>query len=271
MSHSDPHPYPIIDSHCHLDASEFETDLSEVLDRAREAGVSAVIIPGTDLPSSARAVSLCAPEASPQRYATVGVHPHAARSLVEDLETGLATLEELAQNKGVVAIGETGLDYYYDFSPPEAQRDSLRHHVRLAHRLKLPLVLHCRDAEADLLEILEVEEAQRVGGVVHCFTGTPPTAQRLLELGFHLGFTGIVTFKNAQALRDLVATLPLERVLLETDSPYLAPIPHRGKRNEPAFVPQVAATLGPVLGLEPAALARQTNTNARRLFGLSVP
>lgn len=264
-------PYAIVDSHCHLDAEPFDADRAEVLARARAAGVTVVVVPGTDLASSRKAVDLVrAASGEPRLFAAVGIHPHSASECLTPAEGTaddvLEALRGLALEPGVVAIGETGLDYHYNFSPPDVQRASLRRQVRLARALDRPLILHCRDAEADILRIIAEEGAS--GGVVHCYTGGLETAQALLAAGFYLGFTGIVTFKNSQALRDVAAAVPLDRILLETDSPYLAPIPHRGRRNEPAFLPGVAAVIAGLHGLSAAALAQRAAENTARCFRL---
>lgn len=257
--------FPVIDSHCHLDADAFDGDRDDVVARAVAAGVTAVVLPGTDLASSEKALALLPHMHGLEAYAAVGVHPHEAASFDDTVRV---RIEQMSHMQGVVAIGETGLDYHYDFSPREAQRASLRAHVRMAVARNLPLVLHCRDAEADLLAIVEEEGGTRCGGVVHCFTGSAAMAARLVEMGFHLGFTGIITFRNADALREVVRQVPLERILLETDSPYLAPIPYRGKRNEPAHVAKVAEIVATLHGLTPAAAAASAAENTRRCFRL---
>ncbi|MBM3462730.1 MAG: TatD family deoxyribonuclease [Armatimonadetes bacterium] len=259
-------PYTIVDSHCHLDAEQYDADRAEVIARAAEAGVTAVLIPGTDMASSRKAVALLDAASEPALYASVGVHPHEAKEHAADPDAVVAALRALASDPRVLAIGETGLDYYYNFSPPEAQQASLRAHVRLARELERPLVVHCRDAEEDLLRILREEDAAACGGVVHCFTGTRPAAEALLAMGFHLGFTGVVTFKKSEALRDIVKYVPISRVLLETDGPYLAPVPHRGKRNEPAWLPRVAEVVAEQHGLTAEALAQRARENTVRLF-----
>jgi TatD DNase family protein len=256
-------PYPIFDSHCHLDAEQFDADRAEVVRRAVDAGLAGVVIPATDRASCDKAVSLLDRLDGLPAYAAVGVHPHEAKAVDE---RDMAAIEALSEREGVVAIRETGLDYHYDFSPPEVQRASLRAHVQLAVRRRLPLVLHCRNAEADLLAILREEGAS--AGVVHCFTGEWETAEQLLDLGFHIGFTGIVTFRNAEALREVVRRVPLDRILLETDAPYLAPIPYRGKRNEPSFLPRVAETVALLHSLTPSETARAAMENTFRCFRL---
>lgn len=257
--------FQICDSHCHLDAVEFDDDREDVLGRAAEAGVSCVIVPGTDMASSRKVKDLVPAIDILQAYGAVGVHPHEAKELDGSC---VAELETLSRQPHIVAIGETGLDYHYNFSPPDVQQASLRDHVRLAVRCGLPLILHCRNAEDDLLRILVEEEGTRCGGVVHCYTGTLSSAERLLGLGFYLGFTGIVTFRNSAALRDVARQVPISRILLETDAPYLAPVPYRGKRNEPGFIPRIAETMALLHERSPAEVAAATYENTRRCFHL---
>lgn len=257
--------FPVFDSHCHLDAKAFDEDRDAVVARAAAAGVIGVVLPATDRDSSDKIVTLLDTLTALEAYGAVGVHPHEAASFSDEV---MAHIEGLTRHPRVVAVGETGLDYYYDFSPREAQQASLRAHVRLARTQGLPLVLHCRDAEADLLSILDAEGAAQCGGVVHCFTGTAETAQRLLGMGFYLGFTGIITFRTADALREVVKMTPLSRILVETDSPYLAPIPYRGKRNEPAYVAKVAEVVGQLHGTSAAEAAASAADNTRRCLRL---
>jgi TatD DNase family protein len=261
--------YPIIDSHCHLDADDFDNDREAVLSRARDNGVQAIVLPGTDLASSRKALRIVADQQTgeqPKLFAAVGIHPHTATEGLDD--EAFTTLRDMSRHERVVAIGETGLDFHYNFSPPEAQLESLRRHVRLAREVGKPLILHCRNAEPELLDVLTHEQAATCGGVVHCYTGTQKTAERLLGMGFYLGFTGIVTFKKAEELREVAARVPLDRLLLETDSPYLAPIPHRGKRNEPSFLPRVAEMLAPLHATTAAELAAAALRNTVRCFNL---
>lgn len=253
----------MIDSHCHLDAEQYDGDRDAVILRAQEAGVAAVVVPGTDLASSEKAVALSRGAHPIPLHPTVGVHPHEARDYAEALP------RVRALSADAVAIGETGLDFHYTFSTQEVQCESLRAHVRLARDVGLPLVLHCREAEPALLRILEEERASECGGVVHCYTGTMETALRVLDMGLHLGFTGIITFKNATPLRDVLARVPLERILLETDGPYLAPTPHRGKRNEPSFLPRIAEAVAEVKRIPVSEMTAIAAENTRRLFRLA--
>lgn len=254
----------MIDSHCHLDGKEFEEDLDAVLKRCAEQNVTRVISCGTDVSSSEKNAALA--EKYPMIYAAAGIHPHEAYRIEEDT---LPRLKALAGKEKVVAIGETGLDYFYNFSLPEVQRKALRLHIRLAREVKLPLIVHCRNAEEDLIEILKEENAAEAGGVIHCFTGSRETALACLELGFYLGVSGIATFKTAVGLADIFAGLPSERLLVETDSPYLAPVPHRGKRNEPSFVVHTAAKLAELKKIAVEEIEAFTTKNAETLFRLS--
>lgn len=259
----------LIDTHTHLDDKRYDGDREATIERAREAGVDTFITIGCDLATSRAAVELA--ERYPFVYASVGVHPHEVRHIGDDWYD---ELRRLAQHPKVVAYGEIGLDYHYNYSPPKLQRERFREQVLLARELKLPVVIHTREAQEDTMAILKEERAGEWGGVFHCFTGDAWLAKDGLDLGFHLSFSGVVTFQNAAMLRDIVRTVPLDRILIETDCPYLAPAPHRGKRNEPAYVRLVAetvanvkSTVSPVSGDE---VGRVTSANARRLFKLPV-
>jgi TatD DNase family protein len=256
----------IIDSHCHLDMDEFAADRTAVLARAAAAGVSAMVTIGAGGPLEAnqRAVALAA--AHDPIYATVGVHPHEA-ALVSDAVIG--TLEKLTSEPKVVAIGETGLDYFYDNSPRAQQRAAFARFIQLGRARGLPVVVHLRDADPDALDIMRAEGAAMAGGVIHCFSGDAASARAFLDLGFHISFSGIVTFKNAAPLREAARIVPADRLLVETDAPFLAPVPQRGRRNEPALVVHTAAVLAEVRGESLATVAENTRRNAARLFRLS--
>lgn len=249
-----------VDTHCHLDSLE---DLSGSLDRAAAREVTAMVTVGTDLATSRTAVAMA--NAHPNVWAVVGVHPYDAKELDEQM---LTDLEGLAADPRVVAIGEIGLDYFREMSPKEQQRQAFAAQLALADRLGLPVVLHVRDAHDDVFAILE---NHRVGVpvVFHCFSGGPRAAERALELGGHISFAGNVSYRSAQDLRDAAAAAPLDRILVETDSPYLAPVPHRGKPNEPAMVVDVGAAVASALGVATAAVMEATTANARRVFGHS--
>jgi TatD DNase family protein len=259
---------PLIDSHCHLDQDAFDDDRAAVIARARAAGVGRMITVGAGGPLASNRAAVALAEEDPEIFAAVAVHPHDASDITDDTWD---ELRRLWAHPKVVAVGETGLDYYYEHSPAEVQQRHLRRFVREAGGAGLPLVIHCRDAFPDLLRIFAEEDAAAVGGVIHCFSGSPEEAEACLALGFALSFSGIVTFKTADRLREVVRRTPLDRILIETDAPFLAPIPHRGKRNEPALVRSVADEIARVLGLDLAEVARLTTANTERAFRLPPP
>lgn len=250
----------MIDTHTHLNDPRFDNDREEVRRRAYEAGVPLLVICGYDLSSSKRAIDIAS------RWgdgSAVGIHPHQA---TEVSPLSLQSLRELAQFPWVVAVGETGLDYYYHPGDQQNQRTALRGQIRLARELSLPLILHCRQAYQDLIRLLQEEEAEEVGGVVHCFTGDQEEAEQLLDLGFFLGIGGIITFKKSASLRQLISYLPRDRILLETDSPYITPEPFRGRRNEPAYLVEVATVLAHLFHLSLTETEDLLDTNALRCF-----
>lgn len=251
----------LIDTHAHLDDPHFDDDRDAVIDRAREAGVGTFVTIGCDLETSRAAVELA--DRYPFVYATVGVHPHEAKQIGD---SWYDDLRRLAQHQKVVAYGEIGLDYHYNHSPPRLQRDRFREQIALARDLRLPIVVHTREAQDDTIAILKEENAKDVGGVFHCFSGDAWLAKDALDLGFLLSFSGVITFHNATMLRDIVKTVPKDRLLVETDSPYLTPTPHRGKRNEPAHVRLVAEKIAALQGLTTDEVAELTSQNARRVF-----
>jgi TatD DNase family protein len=253
----------LIDSHCHLDFPDFDADRAEVIARARRAGVGAMLTICTHLSRFAPVLALA--EQHAEVACTVGVHPHnAGEELAAAPEDRLVAL---AAHPRVLAFGETGLDFFYDHSPRAAQEESFRRHIRAARRTGLPLVIHTRDADEATVRVLR-EEAQGapLAGLIHCFSGDADLAQAALALGLSISVSGIATFKKAEALRQAIAGVPLDRLLVETDAPYLAPMPHRGKRNEPALVVHTAAELARVKGVSAEDLARQTTANFFRLF-----
>lgn len=256
----------IVDSHCHLDFPDYGAELPEVLARARAAGIVRMICigSGSDIGSAHSAVALAARE--PDIYASVGIHPHDVAGMTP---ATWSELEGLARAPRVVGVGETGLDYYYDRSPRDDQRSAFRRFIGLARAAGQPIICHIRDAHEEAAEILAAEGAAEVGGVIHCFTGGPADARRYLALGFHLSFSGILTFKNAAPIREAAVEAPLDRVMVETDAPYLAPIPHRGKRNEPSYVVRTLELLASLRGLPLEEAAAATTANARRLFRLA--
>jgi len=259
---------PLIDTHAHLDFGKFDGDREEVLQRARDAGVTTILTVGVDLPSSRRAVELAA--RYEMVYAAVGVHPHDAKTLDG---AALAALRDLAQRPKVVAVGEIGLDFYRDFSPRATQRRAFRAQLAWAARLGKPVIIHDRDAHDEVLGILsewaaDLQDSPLAGrlGVLHTFSGDLKMAEQAIELGFYLSISGPVTYKNARRLPDIVAALPLNRLLVETDCPFLAPHPHRGKRNEPAYVRLVAERVAELQGVTPEEVAEVTTANAHHLF-----
>jgi len=256
----------LIDSHAHIQGAEFAADLQAVIDRAHAAGVEKIVVVGGagELSSNESAIALA--HSFPGLFATVGMHPHDAKDVSE---VDLQRLKELAADPKVVAVGETGLDFYYNHSPRDLQKKIFARFVHMARETNLPIVVHDRDAHLEIAELLRAEGEGRLRGVIHCFTGDYEAAKIFLDLGFYLSFSGIVTFKNAEALREAARKLPLDRMLVETDSPYLAPAPHRGKRNEPAFVVQTAKTLATVKDVALAEIVESTSRNAQALFKLN--
>ncbi|MCE9530376.1 MAG: TatD family hydrolase [Planctomycetes bacterium] len=253
----------LIDTHAHLDDDRFRDDLPAVLDRATAAGVSRILTIGVDADTSAAAVRLT--EQYPVLAAVVGIQPnHVAEMKPGDWERVL----EMVQNPRVVAVGETGLDRYWDRAPFPLQEEFFDRHLQLARERNLPVVIHCREAEADVVRMLRAafERHGPIAAVMHSFCGDSATAQACLAMGLHISFAGMLTFKNNDSLRQVAATIPLDRVLVETDSPYLTPMPFRGKRNEPAYVAHTAACLAGVFGISVEALAEKTTENARLLF-----
>jgi TatD DNase family protein len=252
-----------VDSHCHLVGSNAAPDGADaVLARARAAGVTGCVVVGTDLDDGRQVLELVRRHGDLQ--ASLGLHPHEAHRW--DAATG-AALEALCRDPDVRLVGETGLDWHYDLSPREVQESVFREHLRLARRVGKPVVVHTREAPADTLRILAEEDAGQVGGIIHCFSEDRAFAARALDLGFHLSFSGIVTFRNAEAIREVAAWAPADRILVETDSPYLAPVPHRGKPNEPAHVVHVAAQVAALRRLSPAQVGELTARNLEALCG----
>ncbi|MGB4911119.1 MAG: TatD family hydrolase [Candidatus Dechloromonas phosphoritropha] len=250
----------LVDSHCHLDFPDPSRRLPEILGRMNENGVGWAVCIGVNLEDFPGVLALA--ESHPNLYATVGVHPE----YTDAEDPSEEKLIELADHPKVIAIGETGLDYYWQKDRPKWQRDRFRRHIRAAIRARKPLVIHMRDAADDTLRILEEEGADAVGGVMHCFTETWEVARRALDLGFHISFSGIVTFKNALAIKEAARKTPLDRILLETDSPYLAPVPYRGRANEPAYVRYVAEEVARLRALSPEQVGEATTNNFFNLF-----
>lgn len=253
----------LIDSHAHIHFKDFEGKVDELLARARDAGVSVIVNVGTDLASSREVVALA--EKYSQIFAVVGVHPHdVAKMAASDLEA----LADLAKHPKVVAIGEVGLDYYYEHSPREIQQSRLRDFIRLARQSGKPLVIHCRDAFNDCFPIFDSEDAWSVGGVFHCYAGDAKTAAYIASKGFYVSFSGIVTFKKATDLQEAARVVSSNKILVETDCPFLAPEPHRGRKNEPAYVKLVAEKVAQLRGISLSEISQATTENVFELFRL---
>jgi TatD DNase family protein len=253
----------LVDSHCHLDFPDFAAELDAVVIRARGAGIGRMVTISTRVKRHAQVLSIA--ERFDDVFCSVGTHPHNAH---EELDIDSQQLIDIARHPKVVAIGEAGLDYHYDNSPREAQEQSFRAHIAAARTTGLPLVIHSREADDDMARILEEESGKGAfPAVLHCFTGGRDLAMRAIALGHYVSFTGILTFKNSQSLRDIAAELPPDRVLVETDAPYLAPLPYRGKRCEPSYVVETAKVLAQTRGVSADDIARQTTENFFRLFG----
>lgn len=253
----------LIDSHAHIQAKEYAGQTEAVIARAREAGVEQIIVVGGAGEMSRNTEAVALAESYANLYATIGMHPHDAKQVHEQ---ELVQLKKLSAHPKVIAVGETGLDYYYNHSPREVQRQVFAQFISLADETGLPLVVHERDAAHEAADLLRGEAKGRVPGVIHCFTGDYDAARNYLDLGFYLSFTGIITFKNAEPLREVVRKVPLDRILVETDSPYLTPAPYRGKRNEPAHVRLVAETIARIKGISLEEAANTTTRNVRELF-----
>jgi len=250
------------DSHCHLDMEEFSSDRAAVLDRARAAGVSAFLCPADVSEPSGLRTTLALAAGNPDITAAAGLHPHKAGLRGP---AHLEAIRKLAAERTISAIGEIGLDYHYHFAPPDIQRTAFREQIALAAEVRLPVIVHSRLAGADVREAIDAERFAG-GGILHCFTEGLDVAETMIARGFFISFSGILTFPNAADLRDVARALPLDRLLVETDAPYLAPVPFRGKRNEPAYVLETARALAALRGLEPEELADAVTANFRALF-----
>ena len=257
----------LIDSHSHIYGKEYAEDFADMMERAKEAGVGTILAIGADLESSRQACALAA--AHDNVYCSVGIHPHDAADVSEE---NYREIRELAlSNPKVVAIGEIGLDFFRDRSPRPAQEVVFRRFIRMARELSLPVVIHDRDAHDRIMSILKEEKAADVGGVLHCFSGDLAMAQECIEMGFKISIPGTVTYPSNEALREVVRGVKIENILVETDAPYLTPVPHRGKRNEPAFVRLTAERVAEIKGLSPEDVGRITSFNTRKLFGIEQP
>lgn len=253
----------LFDTHAHLNDEQYMEDLPEVIVRAQEAGVSTMVVVGFDRPTIKRAMELA--EQFDFIYACVGWHPVDAIDMTDE---DLHWIEELASHPRVVALGEMGLDYHWDKSPKEIQQEVFRKQIRLAKKVKLPIVIHNREATEDMIAILKEEGAEEVGGIMHCFSGSPEVAKECIKMNFYISLGGPVTFKNAKKPKEVAAEVPLDRLLIETDCPYLAPHPYRGKRNEPSYVKLVAEQIAEIKSLTLAEIANATTQNAKKLFAI---
>jgi TatD DNase family protein len=253
----------LFDTHVHLNAEQFNDDLQEVIDRAMAEGVTNMVVVGFDQITIEKAIKLA--EQYEFIYASVGWHPVDAIDMTED---HLEWLRELAGHPKVVALGEMGLDYYWDKSPKEIQKEVFRKQIRLAKEVQLPIIIHNRDATADIVDILKEEQAGEVGGIMHCYSGSVETALECIEMNFYISLGGPVTFKNAKKPKEVAESIPMERLLIETDCPYLTPHPYRGKRNEPAYVKLVAEEIAGLKGVSLEDVAEATAKNAKKIFGI---
>lgn len=252
----------LIDSHCHLDYPDFADDRDAVIERARAASIGLMLTISCKISEADKIIALA--QSYDDVLCSIGIHPHEAGS---EPETSAARLVELSAHEKVVGIGETGLDYFYEHSPRKAQQKNFRQHIEAARLSSLPLIVHARDADEDTADMLEEEYKKGAyPGLIHCFTAGPELAKRALDIGFYISISGIATFKSAQALRNVIKTVPLDRLLVETDAPWLAPIPHRGKRNEPSFVRHTAELVAEVKGISFAELEKATTENFFKLF-----
>ena len=255
----------LFDSHVHLDTRAFDDDREAVISRARQSGVDLMIeIAGSDVGEGSLDRGIKLAEDFDFIYAAIGLHPHEASIFNKDLEQRLITL---SSHPKVVAWGEIGLDYHYNYSPPEVQRSVFKRQLEIAANRSLPVIIHTREAEDETIEILS-EFSASLSGVMHCFTGSTKLAEAALNLGFYISFSGVLTFKNAGELREIASQAPLDRLLVETDCPYLAPVPHRGKRNEPAFVVETAKEIARLRSVSFETIAEATTSNSQRLFGI---
>jgi len=254
----------LFDTHTHLNAEQYNEDMETVIEHAQKEGVSYMAVVGFDRPTIKKAMEIA--EKYPFIYAIVGWHPVDAIDMTEE---DLKWIEQLASHPKVVALGEMGLDYYWDKSPKEIQKEVFRKQIRLAKKVKLPIVIHNREATEDIIEILKEEQASEVGGIMHCFSGSPEIAKECLKMKFYISLGGPVTFKNAKKPKEVAKEVPLDKLLIETDCPYLTPHPYRGKRNEPAYVKLVAEEIASIKGISVEELASLTTANAKKIFCIS--
>jgi TatD DNase family protein len=253
----------LFDTHAHLNAEQYNEDLEEVIARAKDEGVATMVVVGFDRPTIQRAIELA--DQYDFIYASVGWHPVDAIDMTEE---DLKWIEELSSHPKVVALGEMGLDYYWDKSPKDIQQEVFRKQIRLAKKVKLPIIIHNREATSDIIEILKEEGAEEVGGIMHCFSGSSEIAKECVKMNFYISLGGPVTFKNAKKPKEVAAEIPLEKLLIETDCPYLTPHPFRGKRNEPSYVKLVAEEIAHIKGVTYEEIAEATTKNAKKLFDI---
>ena len=255
----------LFDSHCHLENGRFESDLPDVMARMKDAGVSRCILAGSDMETSEQIVKMASEY--PDVYGVVGIHPHDAKTWTDDCAARLA---EWVKEERIVGIGEIGLDYYYDHSPRDVQKEVFEKQLLLARELNMPAVFHVRDAHGDVLDILRKNRAQLPDGVVHCYSGSVESAREYLDMGFYISFAGPITFKNANKLLDVAKYVPLDRILVETDSPYLPPVPHRGKMNYSGYMHYTLEAVADIRNKTPEDMAAITVANTCRLFGITL-
>ncbi len=254
----------LFDTHAHLNAIQYDEDLEEVIERAKLEKVTHIVVVGFDHETITRAMELT--EKYEMIYAAVGWHPVDA---VDMKDEDLLWIKELASHPKVVAIGEMGLDYYWDKSPKDIQKDVFRKQIQLAKEVKLPIIIHNRDATEDVVRILQEEKASEVGGIMHCFTGSLEVAKQCMDMNFYISFGGPVTFKNAKKPKEVVKEIPMDKLLIETDCPYLTPHPYRGKRNEPSYVKYVAEQIAELREMDFEEIAQKTSDNAMKVFGIT--
>lgn len=253
----------LIDSHAHLDSIQFKEDLDSVMRKIEDSGVELVINPGADMKSSRRIVELVKKYSI--LYGAVGVHPHDTEDMKEE---DLNEIRNLAKEKKIVAIGEIGLDYYYDHSPREVQKEMFKKQIKIAKELKLPIIVHEREAAKDVFDIIKEENDDNLTGVIHCFSGSLEMALEYIKLGFYISFGGPVTFKNAKKPKEVVAKIPIEKLLVETDSPYLTPTPYRGKRNDSSYLKYIVEEIAKLKNVDYEMLSKVTNKNTKKLFNI---
>lgn len=253
----------LFDTHCHLNVDAFEEDLEETIQRAKQVGVERFAVVGFDIPTIEKSLQLSSKH--PEIYSIIGWHPTEAGNYTEEIQE---SLQSLLRNEKVVAMGEMGLDYHWNTSPPATQKKVFRQQIAIAKNVQLPITIHMRDAIEDTYRVLREEDVSEIGGIMHSYSGDVTYMQKFLDLGMHISISGVVTFKKATEVHEVAKAVPLDRLLIETDSPYLAPVPYRGKRNEPSYVRYVCERIAELRGMDADEIARITTENANRLFRL---